>query len=80
MIILKMSKDLKILLNEKEEIQSQIIHLNQQLVNLELLKNQNKKEILDCCDHKWVKDNSFLGPYEKPDLICNICGSIEYRW
>lgn len=75
-----MTDTLESLLKNQKDIQLEINNLKENLIIMENKKKINNKKIFDTCQHKWIKDNSFLGPYEKPDLICNICGSIDYRW
>ena len=40
-----------------------------------------KQHIEHKCSHKWIIDPNYSpSPYEKPDRICTICDSIDYRW
>ena len=42
---------------------------------------KNEDDIMKSCDHHWITDPNYSpAPYERPDHLCTICGSIKYRW
>ena len=65
---------------KKSELFLKINILKNQQRELELEIDNISKEILEICDHNWVRDDCSYGPYEKPDYVCTICHSIDYRW
>ena len=72
--------ELSQLLEKRESLFQHQIKLNQQLKMVEREIDQVKKDILKTCDHVWEREMVYCGPYEKPDNICRLCNSIQYRF
>lgn len=67
-------------LNDKKKLYEQLNILIKKEKEIQIEIDNISKEIFKICDHNWVRDDSSYGPYEKPDYICTICHSIDYRW
>jgi hypothetical protein len=52
---------------------TQIIKLREQLIKLETIKKECKKEVYSLCKHTWVIDRSFQD--EHTAYICTHCNS-----
>ena len=74
------NKDLSELMNKRVELNRRKYQLEMEIVQIESEIKKNQNEILHTCDHNWVRDSAYYGPYDKPDDICTICGSINYRY
>lgn len=75
-----MSEKLITLMKERSNLDEHLRKLESEIKNLKIDIEKNKNEILKTCDHKWEWDGCTPGPYDKPDYICKICHSYDYRW
>ena len=64
----------------RTSLQNRKNQLKRELLQVEREIKANDDAILNSCQHNWVRDTAYYGPYEKPDNICTICHSIHYRF
>ena len=64
----------------RNSLQNRKNQLKRELLQVEREIKANDDAILNSCQHNWVRDTAYYGPYEKPDNICTICHSIHYRF
>ena len=67
------------LLKEKKTLEEIQYNLSQKQKEINNKITNITKIIFNKCDHQWEVENVWVGPYDKPDLICKICNSIKYR-
>ena len=65
------------LLKNRERLEKEMQELFKKQKWIEKKLKEVSDKILDTCDHKWERENVWVGPYDKPDLICSICNSIR---
>ena len=74
-------KTLEQLLNIRYDLNKNQRKLQQQLDIIEKEIKSNEADILKTCKHNWIHDPNYSpAPYERPDNVCTICHSIDYRW
>lgn len=78
--VTEVSDVLKTSMEERSRLANDKYRLERELRKLESKINENESLILKTCQHNWVRERGYFGPYEKPDDYCTICGSIRYRW
>lgn len=44
---------------------------------LKELETNINKWLYENCQHEWIKDDFYVGPYDKPSYICKICKSTK---
>lgn len=74
------SISLETLIETRKRLEMTKHELKQQLAKIERKQKINEKAIRDTCQHNWVRDTAYYGPYDKPDDTCTICGTINYRF
>ncbi len=73
-------KTLTQLMEKRKRLQSESYRLQKRLEQTKLDLAENEKVIRKTCQHNWVRDTAYYGPYDKPDDICTICNCINYRF
>lgn len=78
--VTEVSDVLKTSMEERTRLANEKYSLERELRELESKIKENESFIMKTCQHNWVRERGYFGPYEKPDDYCTICGSIRYRW
>ena len=73
LIIQKLENDPDILINNINYENCMIIKYNQDIKKSKKRKFHNECNLYKNCNHFWIIDDSYYGPYEKIQYICNKC-------
>ena len=69
------------LMTTRDKLANEKNNLHQRLYMIQEEIKKNNEEIYVTCKHNWIRDPFYSpAPYEKPDDVCTICNSINYRW
>ena len=72
-------ENIKELVNLKSDIYKHINELEKFIISEKKRINDIEVKLMAMCKHKWELEN-YYGVYEKPDKICNKCGSRIIRY
>jgi hypothetical protein len=67
------SIQIKYLIKQKTDLQSEIINTRQKLSNLEQQKTKINETLFNNCNHNW-EDKGRFHHYDNVSYICLICG------